>query len=79
MELRLKSVWLLLLLSGALFAAGCGRSQTTYADSAAAKPEAQDSEPIRFVKNPDVAPGFELKDLEASRSLSRKRKAKWSC
>jgi len=64
MELRLKSVWLLLLLSGVLFAAGCGRSQTTYADSAAAKPEAQDSEPIRFVKNPDVAPGFELKDLE---------------
>src|SRR5215472_11753174 len=64
MELRLKSVWLPLLLSGALFAAGCGRSETTHADSTAAKPEAQDSEPIRFVKNPDVAPGFELKDLE---------------
>src|SRR5262250_2289482 len=64
MELRLQSVWLPLLFSGALFAAGCGRSQTTYADNAAAKPEAQDSEPIRFVKNPDLAPGFELKDLE---------------
>jgi len=64
MELRLKSVCLLLLLSGAWFAAGCGRSETTHADSTAAKPEAQDSEPIRFVKNPDVAPGFELKDLE---------------
>src|SRR5215475_6066599 len=64
METRLKSVWLPLLLSGAFVAAGCGRSQATYADSASAKPEAQDSEPIRFVKNPDVAPGFELKDLE---------------
>ena len=64
MELRLKSVCLPLLFSGALFAAGCGRSETTHADGGAAKPEAQDSEPIRFVKNPDLAPGFELKDLE---------------
>jgi thiol-disulfide isomerase/thioredoxin len=44
--------------------AGCGRTPTTYADGAAVKHEAQDSEPIRFVKNPDAAPGFELKDLE---------------
>jgi cytochrome c biogenesis protein CcmG, thiol:disulfide interchange protein DsbE len=64
MEFRLKSVGLALLLSGAWYVGGCGRAQTTYADSAAGKPEAQDSEPIRFVKNPDLAPGFELKDLE---------------
>lgn len=49
---------------GALLAAGCGRTGTTHADSAAAKQEAQDAEPIRFVKSPDAAPGFVLKDLQ---------------
>src|SRR5215467_5253531 len=63
MEFRFQSVWLPMVAGVALFALGCGRTQTTHADSAAAKQEGQDSEPIRFVKNPDAAPGFALKDL----------------
>src|SRR5215470_1628486 len=62
MGFRLKSACLWVVASGALLAGGCGRTQTTYADNAA-KHEAQDSEPIRLVKNPDAAPGFVLKDL----------------
>src|SRR5215467_56190 len=63
MEFRFQSVWLPMVAGVALFALGCGRTQTTHADNAAAKQEGQDSEPIRFVKNPDEAPGFALKDL----------------
>lgn len=45
-----------------LLAAGCGRTQTAHAEGNA-KQDTTDGEPIRFVKNPDVAPGFELNDL----------------
>src|SRR5215510_1094320 len=64
MDFRLKLVWLTLLLGNASLVAGCGRPQTTHADGAAGKHESQDAEPIRFVKNPDAAPGFQLNDLE---------------
>jgi len=62
MNFRAKSVWLTCLLAGA--SAGCGRTQTTHADGAHEKQPAQDAEPIRFVKNPDAAPDFQLNDLD---------------
>jgi len=49
---------------------GCGRTQTAHADSARAAAAAkqpqpgQDANVIQFVKNPDAAPAFQLKDLE---------------
>jgi cytochrome c biogenesis protein CcmG/thiol:disulfide interchange protein DsbE len=55
---------LLGLLAAALFAAGCGRTQTAHADATHAKQEAPEAEPIRLVKNPDTAPAFQLNDLE---------------
>src|ERR1700752_2786812 len=53
----------------ALLLAGCGKTQTAHADSArvAAAREAQpaqDANVIQFVKNPDVAPAFQLNALE---------------
>jgi thiol-disulfide isomerase/thioredoxin len=53
----------------ALLLAGCGKTQTAHADSArvaaASEPQpAQDANVIQFVKNPDVAPAFQLNDLE---------------
>jgi len=50
------------LAAAALLTGGCGRAQTAHAD-ASAKQDAPDGEVIRLVKNPDVAPGFELNDL----------------
>jgi len=52
----------------ALLLAGCGKTRTAHADSARvaaseAQP-AQDANVIQFVKNPDVAPAFQLNDLE---------------
>ena len=64
MDSRLKSGWLAFLLAAASFLAGCGRTQTTHADGTAGNQEGQDAEPIRFVKNPDAAPGFRLNDLD---------------
>ena len=55
---------LLGLLAAALFATGCGRTQTAHADATHSKQEAPEAEPIRFVKNPDTAPAFQLNDLE---------------
>jgi cytochrome c biogenesis protein CcmG/thiol:disulfide interchange protein DsbE len=64
MGFRAKFVWWTLLLGGVFFVAGCGRTQTTHADDAAENHQAQGAEPIRFVKNPDAAPGFQLNDLD---------------
>jgi len=50
------------LAAAALLVGGCGRAQTAHAD-ASVKQDAPDGEVIRLVKNPDVAPGFELNDL----------------
>src|SRR5499427_10562715 len=59
-----KSPWLALLFGGVCLVAGCGRTQSAHADAKLAKQEVQDAEPIRFVKNPDAAPGFRLNDLD---------------
>jgi len=55
---------LLGMLVPALFLAGCGRTQTAQADLKPAKQDAAQTESIRFVKNPDTAPGFQLNDLD---------------
>jgi len=55
---------LLGMLVPALFLAGCGRTQTAQADLKPAKQDAAQTESIRFVKNPDAAPGFQLNDLD---------------
>jgi len=54
----------LALFAALLLASGCGRTQTAQADAQAAKQDTPDAEPIRFVKNPDTAPAFQLNDLE---------------
>lgn len=58
-----KSILLGLLIS-ALFALGCGRTQTAQADAKQSDQGSPDAEPIRFVKNPDAAPAFQLNDLD---------------
>jgi thiol-disulfide isomerase/thioredoxin len=58
-----KSILLGLLIS-ALFASGCGRTQTAQADAKQSDQGSPDAEPIRFVKNPDAAPAFQLNDLD---------------
>jgi Thiol-disulfide isomerase and thioredoxins len=55
---------LLGLLIHALFALGCGRTQTAQAGAKQADQGSPDAEPIRFVKNPDAAPAFQLNDLD---------------
>jgi thiol-disulfide isomerase/thioredoxin len=55
---------LLGILVPALFLAGCGRTQTAQADRKPTKQAAAQTESIRFVKNPDAAPGFQLNDLD---------------
>jgi thiol-disulfide isomerase/thioredoxin len=47
-----------------LLLAGCGHTQAAHADAAPTKQDAQSETVIRLVKNPEVAPAFELKDLE---------------
>src|SRR5262245_43648513 len=59
-----KSPWLALLFGGVCLVAGCGRTQSAHADAKLAKQEVQGAAPIRFVKNPDAAPGFRLNDLD---------------
>jgi thiol-disulfide isomerase/thioredoxin len=55
---------LLGLLLAALFALGCGRTQTAQADAKQADQGSPDAEPIRLLKNPDAAPAFSLQDLD---------------
>jgi thiol-disulfide isomerase/thioredoxin len=54
----------LALLAALFLALGCGRTQTAQANAKATKQDTPDAEPIRFVKNPDTAPAFQLNDLE---------------
>lgn len=49
---------------GPLLFAGCGRTQTAHADSARVKQDSPPGNVIRFVKNPDAAPAFQLNDLD---------------
>jgi len=54
-------------LATAMLSYGCGRTQTAHADGKAVKQDARDAPDanvIRFVKNPDIAPGFQVNDLE---------------
>jgi len=51
-------------LNGFCAVTGCGRTQTAHADAAHEKQDAPPAEPIRFVKNPDAAPDFQLNDLD---------------
>lgn len=52
------------LFTASLIATGCGKAETAHAaDSALAKQEPADGEPVRLVRNPDAAPAFEVKDL----------------
>ena len=55
------------MLATAVLSYGCGRTQAAHADDKAVKQDARDAPEanvIRFVKNPDVAPGFQVNDLE---------------
>jgi len=42
---------------------GCGRTETAHADAVPARQDTVDANVIRFVKNPDAAPAFQLNDL----------------
>lgn len=63
MSFPVKDLFLALLLGATTFVSGCGRTQTARADAAGAKQDTEPQEPIRFVKNPDAAPPFQLNDL----------------
>jgi thiol-disulfide isomerase/thioredoxin len=54
----------ILLLAAAMLAGGCARTQTAHADAAREKQDTQEANVVRFVKNPDAAPAFQLNDLE---------------
>ena len=51
------------MLTAAVLMGGCGRTQTAHADAVHTKQDAPDANVIRFVKNPDAAPAFQLNDL----------------
>ena len=51
------------MLTAAVLISGCGRTQTAHADAVHTKQDAPDANVIRFVKNPDAAPAFQLNDL----------------
>ncbi len=52
-----------MVLTAAVLMGGCGRTQTAHADAVQTRQDAADANVIRFVKNPDAAPAFELNDL----------------
>jgi cytochrome c biogenesis protein CcmG/thiol:disulfide interchange protein DsbE len=58
-----KLPWTLVVLTAAVLLGGCGRTQTAHADAVHTKQDAPDANVIRFVKNPDAAPAFQLNDL----------------
>jgi len=58
-----KLPWTLVVLTAAVLMGGCGRTQTAHADAVHTKQDAPDPNVIRFVKNPDAAPAFQLNDL----------------
>lgn len=68
MGLRSKSL-LMSLGAAVVLACGCGGTQTAHADAARAQQEAPDAEVVRFVKNPDAAPAFQVTDL-AGKTIS---------
>jgi len=50
-------------LTAAVLVGGCGRTQAAHADAVQTRQDAADANVIRFVKNPDAAPAFQLNDL----------------
>jgi len=50
-------------LTAAVLMGGCGRTQTAHADGVHTRQDTADANVIRFVKNPDAAPAFQLNDL----------------
>src|SRR6266699_24471 len=58
-----KLPWTLVVLTAAVLISGWGRTQTAHADAVHTKQDAPDANVIRFVKNPDAAPAFQLNDL----------------
>ena len=50
-------------LTAAVLMGGCGRTQTAHADAVHTRQVTADANVIRFVKNPDAAPPFQLNDL----------------
>jgi len=57
----------MVMLLAALLCCGCGHTQAARVDPAVAKQESQDAQEanvVRFVKNPDAAPAFQLNDLD---------------
>ena len=51
------------MLTAAVLVGGCGRTQAAHADAVQTRQDAADANVIRFVKNPDAAPAFQLNDL----------------
>jgi len=58
-----KLPWTLVVLTAAVLMGGCGRTQTAHADAVHTRQDTADANVIRFVKNPDAAPPFQLNDL----------------
>jgi cytochrome c biogenesis protein CcmG, thiol:disulfide interchange protein DsbE len=54
----------IVVLIAAVLWCGCGRAQTAHADATHGKQDAQEANVVRFVKNPDAAPAFQLNDLD---------------
>ena len=52
-----------MVLTAAVLMGGCGRTQTAHADAVHTGQDSPDANVIRFVKNPDAAPAFQLNDL----------------
>ncbi len=52
-----------MVLTAAVLMGGCGRTQTAHAGAVQTGQDAADANVIRFVKNPDAAPAFQLNDL----------------
>ena len=52
-----------MVLTAAVLMGGCGRTQTAHAGALQTGQDAADAKVIRFVKNPDAAPAFQLNDL----------------
>ncbi len=58
-----KLPWTLVVLTAAVLMGGCERTQTAHADAVHTRQDAPEANVIRFVKNPDAAPAFQLNDL----------------
>src|SRR5438445_9821232 len=58
-----KLPWTFVVLTEAVLMGGCGRTAAAHTDAVKTRQDAADANVIRFVKNPDAAPAFQLNDL----------------